>query len=134
MKEKTVCLLTAGFLLMAVFFTAHGYAQSASPADVNVNGVWESPDWGKVILNQPAGSRDITGEGDGWRVDGSVDGKKVRLTFSHKRTRRVMYTAELTAISDTKLEGRYSKGMLREDTKGKSMVLTRQAATPTTGI
>jgi hypothetical protein len=34
-------------------------------ATINVNGDWHAKEWGKIVLNQAQGSRDVTGRGDG---------------------------------------------------------------------
>jgi len=93
------------------------------PAEVNVNGPWMSRDWGRVILNQKEGGRDIVGTGDHWDVLGAVSGKKVYLLFSHKG--RVMYSAELTADSPNTLNGGYSRGLQFPGTKTRPMNLTK---------
>ena len=93
-------------------------------AAINVNGNWHAKEWGKVVLNQAQGSRDLTGRGDGWDITGVVSGKQVFLLFSNRGT--VVYSAELTSESDTSLNGSYSKGFMSEKTKGKSMHLTKQ--------
>lgn len=91
--------------------------------EVSVNGTWVSREWGKVILNQAEGSRDIVGTGDGWNILGAVTGKKVYLVFSSRG--RVAYTAELTAESPNLMNGNYSRGLLFPGSKTRSMLLTR---------
>jgi hypothetical protein len=93
-------------------------------AAINVNGNWHAKEWGKIVLNQAEGSRDLTGRGDGWDITGVVSGKQVFLLFSSRGT--VVYSAELTLESDNSLDGSYTKGFMREKTKGKTMHLTKQ--------
>ncbi len=93
-------------------------------AAINVNGNWHAKEWGKIVLNQAQGSKDLTGRGDGWDITGVVSGKQVFLLFSNRGT--VVYSAELTSESETSLNGSYSKGFMSEKTKGKSMHLTKQ--------
>lgn len=93
-------------------------------AAINVNGDWRAKEWGKIVLNQAQGSRDLTGRGDGWDITGVVSGKQVFLLFSNHGT--VVYSAELTSESDNSLNGSYSKGFMSENTKGKPMHLTKQ--------
>ena len=93
-------------------------------AAINVNGDWHAKEWGKIVLNQAQGSRDVTGRGDGWDITGVVSGKQVFLLFSHHGG--VAYSAELTSESDTSLNGSYSRGFMGEKTKGKSMHMTKQ--------
>lgn len=93
------------------------------PAEINVNGNWHAKEWGKVNLVQAQGSRDVTGKGDGWDITGVVSGKQVFLLFHHKGT--VNYSAELTPEGDSKLNGSYSRGFMKDKSKQKSMVLTK---------
>ncbi len=94
------------------------------PAEINVNGKWHAKEWGKITLIQAQGSRDVTGDGDGWDITGVVSGKQVFLLFHHKGT--VNYSAELTAEGDGKLNGAYSRGFMTEKTKHKSMLMTKE--------
>jgi hypothetical protein len=100
------------------WLSSHGDA-----AAVNVNGAWHSKDWGTVVLNQAQGSRDLTGDGDGWDITGVVSGKQVFLLFSHKG--KVNYSAQLTSESDNNLNGSYSRGFMDEKTKHKPMHLIK---------
>jgi hypothetical protein len=93
-------------------------------AAINVKGDWYAKEWGKIILNQAEGSRDVTGTGDGWEITGVVSGKQVFLLFSNRG--QVNYSAELTSQSDGSLDGSYSKGFMGDKSKGKSMHLTKK--------
>jgi len=94
------------------------------PAAINVKGDWYAKEWGKIILNQAEGSKDVTGSGDGWEITGVVSGKQVFLLFSNRG--RVTYSAELTSQSDGSLDGSYTKGFMGDKSKGKSMHLTKK--------
>jgi SH3-like domain-containing protein len=98
-------------------------ARYSEPAEISVNGVWDSDDWGAVTLNQADDSRDLTGEGDGWIIKGVVSGKKIALLFTWKG--RVEYSAELDADGEAKLVGSYSRRIMTEDSKKKDMLLTK---------
>jgi len=98
-------------------------AQYNEAAAINVNGSWNAGDWGKIVLTQAEGSREVTGSGDGWKIDGVVSGKKIYLLFSHKG--RVNYCAELTAESADLLTGEYSNGMMRPKAKLRPMALKK---------
>lgn len=95
----------------------------SEPAAVNVNGNWHEKDWGTVVLLQTEGSRDVTGDGDGWAITGVVSGKKIFLLFSQKGT--VAYTSELTWESDKSLNGSYANGFMGEKTKTRPMHLVK---------
>ena len=94
------------------------------PAAINVKGDWYAKEWGKIILNQAEGSKDVTGSGDGWEITGVVSGKQVFLLFSNRG--RVTYSAELTSQSDGSLDGSYTRGFMGDKSKGKSMHLTKK--------
>jgi hypothetical protein len=93
------------------------------PAAINVNGTWHGSDWGELVLNQAEGSRALKGQCDKWDVNGVVSGNRVFLLFSSYGD--VVYSAVLTAAGDKVLDGSFSKGLKAEDTKGKTMHLTK---------
>ncbi|MGA2644444.1 MAG: DUF2846 domain-containing protein [Candidatus Sulfotelmatobacter sp.] len=93
------------------------------PAAINVNGTWHGGDWGKLVLNQTEGSPALKGQCDKWDVNGVVSGNRVFLLFSSYGD--VVYSAVLTAAGDKVLDGSFSKGLKAEDTKGKTMHLTK---------
>ncbi len=93
-------------------------------ASINVNGNWHAKEWGKIVLIQAQGSRDVTGDGDGWDITGVVSGKQVFLLFSHKG--KVNYSAELTSEPDNSLNGFYSRGFTRAGVKTKPMLMIKQ--------
>lgn len=133
MKKSPFLLLAVGVVLMlAVGLSAKNVDTKGKAwldahteaAAVNVNGDWHAKEWGKIVLNQAQGSRDLTGRGDGWDITGVVSGKQVFLLFSHHGG--VAYSAELTSESETSLNGSYSRGFMSEKTKGRSMHLTKQ--------
>src|SRR5580698_5629714 len=95
----------------------------SDPAAINVNGIWHEKEWGKVVLVQAEGSRDITGTGDSWDITGVVSGKQIFLLFSHKGN--VAYSAQLTQESESSLNGSYSKGFMGEKTKHRPMHLLK---------
>ena len=97
-------------------------AKQGAP-EVNVSGTWTSKDWGRVILNQAEGAREVVGKGDGWSVLGAVAGNKVYLLFSSGN--RIIYSAELTADSPTTLTGAWCRGLLFPGTKTKAMHLSK---------
>jgi hypothetical protein len=98
-------------------------AAKAEPAEINVAGAWHAGVWGRVILNQSQGSRDITGTGDGWDILGVVSGKKVFLLFSHKG--RIAYSAELSQEGSNSLAGNYADGLFTPKSKTRLMHMTR---------
>jgi hypothetical protein len=98
-------------------------AQYTDAAQVNVNGTWNGGSWGKVVLQQAEGSREVAGRGDGWTINGVVSGQKVYLLFSHKG--RVNYCAELDGATPGALTGGYSTGMMKPKSKLRRMDLKK---------
>ena len=86
-------------------------------------GNWWGHDWGELVLNQAEGNRALKGQCEKWDVHGVVSGNRVFLLFSSYGD--VAYSAVLTAAGDKVLDGSFSKGLKAEDTKGKTMHLTK---------
>jgi len=133
MRKSLFLLLPVGMvLILAVGLSARNLETKgkawldahSEAAAINVNGDWHAKEWGKIVLNQAQGSRELTGRGDGWDITGVVSGKQVVLLFSHHGG--VAYSAQLTSEGETSLNGSYSRGFMGEKTKGKSMRLTKQ--------
>lgn len=133
MKKHFSLLLAAGVVLIFAVGVSAGDLDTKGkawlgphnePAAINVNGHWHEKSWGKVVLNQTEGSRDVTGDGDGWDITGVVSGKQVFLLFSHHG--RVNYSAQLTSEADGSLNGTYSRGFMKEKSNGRPMHLTKQ--------
>ena len=132
MKSHFSLLLAAGVVLILAVGVSAGDLETkgktwlgshSEAAAINVNGHWHEKSWGKVVLNQAEGSRDVTGDGDGWDITGVVSGKQVFLLFSHHA--KVTYSAQLTSEADGSLNGSYSKGFMNEKSKGRPMHLTK---------
>ena len=102
-------------------------ATHSAPAEINVCGVWDSDVWGKMILHQEKGARDVTGTADNWEIEGVVSGKNVFLAFIDKGY--LIYTAEAALNEDGKLAGNYAKGIM-EPGAGITMVLLKEEASP----
>lgn len=133
MRKCLFLLLTVGMVFILTVGLSAGNLETKGKAwlgahneaaAINVNGVWYAKAWGKIVLDQAQGSRDLTGKGDGWDVSGVVSGKQVFLLFSHHGG--VAYSAELTSEGENNLNGSYSRGLMGDKTKGKSMRLTKQ--------
>jgi hypothetical protein len=92
-------------------------------AAVNVTGVWEGAEWGRIPLSQREGGRRIIGTGDGWDVSGVVSGNQVYLLFSHKG--KVAFSAKLTADATGALTGVYAPGLLSPGSKTTPMHLSK---------
>jgi hypothetical protein len=76
------------------------------PAEINVNGAWDSEEWGAFHLIQTDGSRDVSGNGGGYDITGVVSGKRLFLLFSTRHT--VDYCATLSPNGEHALAGTYS--------------------------
>ena len=102
--------------------------QNSKPAEININGKWFSEDWGMVVLVQKEGSREISGDGDGWKVDGVVSGKAVLLLFTESNG-DIGYSARLDAEQEDTLKGSYSRGIMDGTIGDREMFLTRKSRT-----
>jgi hypothetical protein len=103
-------------------------AQKDPPA-MNVNGAWESQEWGAFLLKQSEGNRDVTGNGGGYDITGVVSGKRLFMLFSTKHT--VEYCATLSPNSENSLAGTYSdrksrlhSGLCQESSR--PMIMTKK--------
>jgi hypothetical protein len=76
------------------------------PAEMNVNGTWDSEEWGAFHLIQAEGSRDVSGNGGGYDITGVVSGKRLFLLFSTRHT--VDYCATVSPNGENSLAGTYS--------------------------
>jgi hypothetical protein len=76
------------------------------PPEMNVNGVWDSEEWGDFHLTQAEGSRDVTGNGGGYHIMGVVSGKRLFMLFFANHT--VDYCATLSPNGENSLAGNYS--------------------------
>jgi hypothetical protein len=96
----------------------------ADAALINVDGNWFAREWGPVILNQTKNSREVTGNGDGWDITGVVSGKQIFLLFSSRGGDT--YSAILTGTGEANLDGSYTRGLMKDSSKGKSMHLVKK--------
>ena len=80
-------------------------AQKDPPA-MNVNGSWDSEEWGIFHLVQAEGSRDVSGNGGGYEIVGVVSGNRLFLLFAEGHT--VEYCATLSSNGENSLTGNYS--------------------------
>ncbi len=96
----------------------------ANPALMNVDGIWYSKNWGEMVLNQAKDGREVTGNSDGWEITGVVSGKQLFLLFSGRGG--VVYSAVLTGDGKASLDGSYANGVMKDNTKGKSLHLMKK--------
>jgi len=85
-------------------------AEQTAPAEVSVNGSWQSKEWGTLVLVQHEGSRDFTGTGASYDLLGVVSGKQIFLLFCIRG--RVDYSAQLTWDGQKSFAGQYTAGMM----------------------
>jgi len=76
------------------------------PPTINVNGTWDSDEWGTFHLVQTEGSREVSGNGGGYDIVGVVSGNRLFLLFAEKHT--VEYCATLSSNGENSLAGTYS--------------------------
>lgn len=76
------------------------------PPEMNVNGAWNSEEWGDFHLTQSEGSREVSGNGGGYQITGVVSGKRLFMLFYEHHT--VDYCATLSPNGENSLAGTYS--------------------------
>jgi hypothetical protein len=96
------------------------------PAAINVNGTWDSEEWGTFHLVQTEGSREVSGNGAGYEITGVVSGKSLFMLFISSRA--LNYCATLSPNGENSLIGAYSNrrsllhsGDCREKTRPMNM-------------
>src|SRR5580704_11815459 len=100
-------------------------AAHSDPAEIDVDGAWDSEEWGTVLLHQTGGAREVTGTSDNWEIEGVVTGKKVYLVFFSKG--ELAYTAEVAQNEAGTLAGSYAKGILQSGSGNKLLSLRKAA-------
>jgi hypothetical protein len=115
---KTLTLVLA-LLLVAISFSkpllaakveVEGKAwldEQKDPAEMNVNGSWESEEWGDFHLVQAEGSREVSGNGGDYQIVGVVSGKRLFLLFVDNHN--VDYCATLSPNGEKSLIGTYDR-------------------------
>lgn len=96
------------------------------PAALNVNGTWDSEEWGTFHLVQAQGSREVSGNAPGYVITGVVSGKRLFMLFSSSRA--LDYCATMTPNGENGLIGTYTNrrtllhsGDCREKTRPMNM-------------
>ena len=112
-------------------------ASYTEPAQINVDGVWQSDDWGYLILHQPKDAREVTGTGDNSVIEGVVSGNVLYLAFVwHDRHGKVskIYTASMTLGEDGNLHGRYARGIYPPDKEDAAIKLKKTVSEPPASV
>jgi hypothetical protein len=76
------------------------------PAAINVNGTWDSEEWGTFHLVQTEGIREVSGNGAGYEITGVVSGKRLFMLFVSRRA--LNYCATMSPNGENSLIGTYS--------------------------
>jgi hypothetical protein len=136
---KTLAITLSAVVLMASFSSCswlkEKYAKNekasaaylsekkTAPSKMNIEGVWYSPQWGVVVLNQEPGGR-LTGIfQDYYVVNGVVSGKEAFITLIDDDW--VEYTVELRRKNWEELVGFYSPSVPFSDKDAHEVVLKR---------
>jgi hypothetical protein len=104
-------------------------AAHSTPAEINVDGAWDSDNWGTVLLRQAKGTRVVTGTADNWEIEGVVSGNAVFLVFLSQG--QLAYTAEITLSEAATLTGSYSKGIMQAGANSIALILRKAARAQT---
>lgn len=103
---------------------ASGYlgSKKSAPSRMNVEGLWYSPEWGIVVLNQEGGK--LTGVfQDYYKVSGLVSGRKAYIVLTDDDWAE--YTVELTRQSNGDLRGYFSPDVPFSEATRHEVVLKR---------
>ncbi len=93
------------------------------PAKMNIEGLWYSPQWGAVVLNQEPDGRLSGAFQDYYAVNGVVSGKEAFIALTDDDW--VEYTVELRRKSREELTGFYSPSVPFLDKDAHELVLKR---------
>lgn len=93
-----------------------------APSRMNIEGLWYSPEWGMVILNQEGSKLDGVFQ-DYYTVKGVVSGKTAYITLVDDDW--VEYTAVLKYTDGQKLVGAYSSYVPFNEKYSQELVLKR---------
>lgn len=100
-------------------------AQKDLPA-INVNGTWDSEEWGTFHLVQAQGSREVSGNGAGYEITGVVSGKRLFMLLLSRRA--LDYCATMMPNGEKSLIGTYANrrsfvhsGLCQEKTRPMNM-------------
>jgi hypothetical protein len=94
-----------------------------APARMNIEGVWYSPEWGMVLLNQEPGGK-LTGVfQDYYQVRGQISGKTAYIALIDDDWTE--YSVVLERKSWDQLSGYYSSDIPPSDTNRHEIVLKR---------
>jgi len=92
--------------------------------EIDVSGEWYERAWGVVNLRQGEGSGNVIGNTPEYDISGVVSGKKAYLIFAEKG--KTVYSAVMSLEKGNRLEGKYQSGLMREESKGRSISLARR--------
>ena len=136
---KTLAITLSAVVLMASFSSCswlkEKYAKNekasaaylsekkTAPSRMNIEGVWYSPQWGIVVLNQERGGRLSGIFQDLYVVNGVVSGKEAFITLIDDDW--VEYTVELRHKNWEELVGFYSPSVPFSDKDANEVVLKR---------
>jgi hypothetical protein len=97
--------------------------KKAAPARMNIEGLWYSPQWGIVVLNQEPDGKLSGIFRDHYVVNGVVSDKKAFITLIDDDW--VEYTVELARRNREELAGFYSPSVPFSEKDAIELVLTR---------
>jgi hypothetical protein len=97
------------------------------PPEIHVGGMWYERAWGWVYLHQIQGivvGDDMVGDKTEYGVEGAVSGKQLFLILTYKGKNQ--YSGVLSLTADGRLEGKYDGGLMKDESKGRSIKLIRK--------
>jgi hypothetical protein len=97
--------------------------KKTAPPKMNIEGLWYSPQWGAIVLNQEPGGKLTGAFQDYYSVSGVVSGKQAFIALTDDDW--VEYTVELSRQSREELRGSYSPSVPFQDKDAHELVLKR---------
>jgi hypothetical protein len=94
-----------------------------APSTMNIEGVWYSPQWGVVVLNQERGGKLSGIFQDYYAVNGVISGREAFITLTDDDW--VEYTVQLKRKNWEELTGFYSPSVPFSDSDAHEVVLKR---------
>ncbi|MGA3099500.1 MAG: hypothetical protein ABSF25_23850 [Bryobacteraceae bacterium] len=90
----------------------------------DVTGQWYERAWGVVSLRQAELGGTVIGKTSEYEITGVVSGKRAYLILAQEG--KTVYSAVVSLEEGNRLEGKYQSGLMREESKGRSISLARR--------
>jgi hypothetical protein len=99
-------------------------AHKLDAPEIDISGEWHEHAWGTMTLRQGEDNGEVVGKSPEYDLIGVVSGKKAYLIFATKG--KTEYSAIVSMTSDGRLEGKYEGGIIKDESKGRSIELKKR--------